>query len=46
MNPIIKEDLETIKKSISAGAFAGKRVLVSGKGACLRWSWVPWKLGM
>lgn len=39
MDPIIKEDLETIRKSIRADAFEAKRVLVSG-GAGFLGSWI------
>ncbi len=39
MDSIIKEDLETIKKSVRGDAFEGKRVLVSG-GAGFLGSWV------
>ncbi len=39
LDSVIKEDLETVKKSLPAGAFEGKRVLVSG-GAGFLGSWV------
>ncbi len=39
MDAIINEDLETIRKSIPADGFAGKRVLVSG-GAGFLGSWI------
>ncbi len=38
-DPILKEDLETIKRSINPGAFEGKSVLVSG-GSGFLGSWI------
>src|SRR6267378_1780656 len=38
-DPILKEDIETIKRSIDPGAFEGKAVLVSG-GSGFLGSWI------